>query len=101
MSTTCRLCECRSEEGEDLALLKVYPGPRLEAYCLACYRMLHKRACVHLVDLPTTEDLPTEVMELRVPRYLVKDGSVLKMYYPKDFIDLGALRQKRKRERAR
>lgn len=99
VSSECRLCQCRSRRDEQLVALELYPGPRLEIYCCECYEHLWVEASPHMPELPPLIQLETETSQLQVPEYLVKDNSLFQLFFPSDPINLGVLRQQRRRER--
>jgi len=100
-STVCRLCHCRSKADEVLVILELYPGPRLEIYCHECYAYLWERALSHIPGLPSIDKLTVEPSPVSIPEYLIKDNMSLALHYPKDNIDLGRLRARRRRNRNR
>lgn len=79
--------------------VEIYPGPRLEMYCCACYEFLWVDAVRHLPELPLIVKLDSASLQFQVPEYLIKDNSFLQLFFPKDAISLGALQQRRRRER--
>jgi hypothetical protein len=98
-SSKCRLCLCRSYPQEKLVFVELYPGPRLEVYCEACYGQLREQALGDIRDLPAPEALGRRGVTVEVPAYVVKDNTAFRLYYPADDIDLGLLRQRRAQER--
>ena len=79
--------------------LVIYPGPRVEAYCRDCYDYLWDLAAVHLPELPPLNGLRRKALDFSTPEYLIKENSLLQLFFPTDPITLGAIRQKRRRER--
>jgi hypothetical protein len=85
--------------GEELVSVEIFPGPKVEMYCKACYEDLLKSAVKHLPELTSFVNLSTAPAQLQVPEYLIKDNSFMQLFFPTDAIDLGVLRQRRRQER--
>lgn len=85
--------------GEELVSVEIFPGPKVEMYCKACYEDLLKHAAKHLPELTSFVNLSTAPAQLQVPEYLIKDNSFMQLFFPADAIDLGVLRQRRRQER--
>lgn len=100
-SSACRLCLLRNQPSEMMVWLKVLPSCRLTPYCPACYEELRGLALddVKLPELANIPDFYKNGMIVKFPPFLIKEHSALVYFYPTDEIDLGALRQRRKRER--
>lgn len=101
LCSACRLCHLRNKPNpqggfepmvEIEATLHV---PHRVYYCVVCYDFLKVKAVEGGSDLPDSSALPWTGI---VPAYLVKDLDPLRLFYPEDNIELGAWRQKRRRQ---
>ncbi len=99
-SSACRLCLLRNRPSTMMVWLKVLPSELLTPYCPACYEEL-RTAALNDIKLPMLSDIPEHFKHGQViefPPFLIKDASALSYFHPTDEIDLGALRQRRRRE---
>ena len=93
--SACRLCLRRNKPGEPLIVTMVVNNttPVFRFYCPDCYRRLVQAAAEDFV-FPSLEEVLRGRVCVPMPLYLIKNGDPLKLFFPKDKIELGLLRQR-------
>lgn len=101
LSSSCRLCLLRNGY-HPIVVVRVSNKSvpeRFTYYCTACYEYLRLRAIEDVPTLPALNMLCLLPQTVSFPVYLIKKGSPFRLYFPRDDIDMGLLRKKRRDER--
>lgn len=94
---TCDLCLWKNSDCNPIVGVILLDTSEATFYCPECYKHLLVEAKCHLPMFPS--DPSTAIHTVDVPLYMIARSCPLKLFYPKDSIDLGLYRLKRQKER--